>query len=536
MMKKKILIYGNCQHTHLERFLAETKLTQYFEILQVKDVYRKDKTGLTEKDLQNVDLFVHQHISKEFDPYFCSDNIKSLLKPTAQTICIPNFWFGGYHIQQTKNPIIRRNTKYSISPSGIFAYGDKFIIEALRKNKSKSEIINSLRSADFVSIDEVMKNLEQNFAEIQRREDLFKVDIPSLKFIKENFQKDNICCTVNHPNAQYFLWLTKELLNILDIDSTDVEKIKLKPFSKGFLHVPVYPAVIKALGLSFLNADIQVKQYKFYNQMYSFEDYIDYYIEHSSMGNVNGRDVIRAEAYENMLSGEVSYIESDIAKANIERLSRIYNKLSSFTDSKDNQVICGPVKVNCKAGMHKDILPGLSIFFRGGGNKIYIDSGCKFSNCQLYLGENFYANFSKSTWNSLFVNNRLHQGGVLFVGEGCSGSGVKINMLGDNLCFIDDLCLLEEGTKIFCSDAHSILNDEGFLMNQNSDVILSKKVWCGANSIILKGSNIGQDSIISPGSIYSSKEGISNAMFMGNPAKKTLDNVHWDLRNPGSLS
>lgn len=535
MMKKKILVYGNCQHTHIERFLAETKLTQYFEILRVKDVYCKDKTGLTEKDLQKVDLFVHQHVSKEFDPYFCSDNIKSLLKPTAQTICIPNFWFGGYHIQQAKNPIVRRNSKYSISPSGIFAYGDKFIVKALRENKSKSEIIDSLCSTDFVSTNEVMKNLEQNFAEIQRREDLFKVDIPSLKFIKENFQKDDICCSVNHPNANYFLWLTKELLKILDIDSTDVDKIKLKPFSKGFLHVPVYPAVIKALGLSFLNSNTQAKQYKFYNQMYSFEDYIDYYIEHSSMGNINGKDVVRVKTYRDILSGEASYIESDIAKANIERLNRIYNKLSLFDDSGENQIICGQVKVNCKPGMHKDVFPGLSIFFRGSGNRVYINSECKFSNSQLYFGENSYAHFSKSTWNSLFVNNRLHQGGLLFVGEGCSGSAVRINLLGDNLCFIDDFCLLETGTQIFCSDGHSILNDEEFLMNPNSDVILGKKVWCGTNSIILKGSNVGQNSIIFPGAVFSSRDGVSNAMFMGNPAKNTLNNVHWDLRNPGNL-
>lgn len=534
-MKKKILIYGNCQHTHLERFLAETKLTQYFDILRVKDVYRKDKTGLTEEDLKKVDLFVHQHVSREFDPYFCSDNIKSLLKPTAETICIPNFWFSGYHEQQAKNPILRRNPKYSISPSGIFAYGDKYIVAALRANKSKAEIISGLSDPNFIDSSLIEQNLKSNFDEIKRREEEFKVDIPSLTFIKSTFLQENICCTVNHPNAVYFKWLTREILKLLNIDHSEVSQIMLKPFDRGFLHVPVYPSVIKALGLHHLNSDPKAKQYKFYNQMYSFEDYVDYYVEHSTFGNVNGKDVVRFEGYKNLISGKASFIQSEISNSNINRLKRIYSKSSLFDSSQNNQVICGAVKVTCPSGLHKDIIPGLTVFFNGVGNKIYIDSETKFVNSTLLLGSDSYIHFSKSTWHSLTVNNKLHNGGVLFVGEESSGRQIKINLLGDNVCFIDDSCLLDEGTRIFCSDSHSIVNKEGFILNQNADVIFGKNVWCAANSIILKGSKIGDNSVITAGSIYSLNDGEGNSVFSGNPARLSLSDIQWKLPNPGTM-
>lgn len=69
-MKKKCMIYGNCQHTHLEHFLEQTAFTKYFDLIKVKDVYVKDKTFLDDDTLHSLDCFIFQHISHEFDPFF----------------------------------------------------------------------------------------------------------------------------------------------------------------------------------------------------------------------------------------------------------------------------------------------------------------------------------------------------------------------------------------------------------------------------------------------------------------------------------
>ncbi len=90
-MKKKCMIYGNCQHTHLEHFLEQSEFAKYFELVKVKDVYVRDKTFLDDATLSSLDCFIYQHVSAEFDPFFCTDTICSKLHPDCIRIAIPNF-------------------------------------------------------------------------------------------------------------------------------------------------------------------------------------------------------------------------------------------------------------------------------------------------------------------------------------------------------------------------------------------------------------------------------------------------------------
>ncbi|STP17767.1 putative capsule O-acetyl transferase [Escherichia coli] len=68
-MKKLCMIYGNCQHTHLQNFLEQTDFINYFNLVKVKDVYLKDKSYLDDDTLSKIDLFIYQHVSSAFDPF-----------------------------------------------------------------------------------------------------------------------------------------------------------------------------------------------------------------------------------------------------------------------------------------------------------------------------------------------------------------------------------------------------------------------------------------------------------------------------------
>lgn len=67
---KTAMIYGNCQHTHLERLLSQTDLTKSIKFHSVKDVYCKDRKFLDFETLQTLDAFIYQHVSTSFDPFF----------------------------------------------------------------------------------------------------------------------------------------------------------------------------------------------------------------------------------------------------------------------------------------------------------------------------------------------------------------------------------------------------------------------------------------------------------------------------------
>ncbi|HGY7538748.1 TPA: WcbI family polysaccharide biosynthesis putative acetyltransferase, partial [Escherichia coli] len=183
-MKKLCMIYGNCQHTHLQNFLEQTDFINYFNLVKVKDVYLKDKSYLDDDTLSKIDLFIYQHVSSTFDPFFCTDHICSKLRSDCIRISIPNFWLSAYFPQHSQNPVIRPNRKYSISPSGIFPYGDKNINSLLLANIRTENIIKIVSDPDFYDEKTITDNLTKTFNDLNQREKLNKVDIPSVPYLK----------------------------------------------------------------------------------------------------------------------------------------------------------------------------------------------------------------------------------------------------------------------------------------------------------------------------------------------------------------
>ena len=70
------------------------------------------------------------------------------------------------------------------------------------------------------------------------------------------------------------------------------------------------------------------------------------------------------------------------------------------------------------------------------------------------------------------------------------------------------------------------------IMLQTLPVNIAKNVWIG-RSIILKGSEIGENSIIGAGSVVSGKVP-ANVVYAGNPAKeiRKLDKEEFKTREP----
>lgn len=93
-------------------------------------------------------------------------------------------------------------------------------------------------------------------------------------------------------------------------------------------------------------------------------------------------------------------------------------------------------------------------------------------------------------------------------------------------CAIGDGVLISRAVRIFDSDFHKVLDEEGRQTNRPRPMRIGDHVWIGLGSIILRGSQIGDGAVISAGSVVMGKiKAGTNAV--GNPAR-SFASIRWE--------
>lgn len=113
--------------------------------------------------------------------------------------------------------------------------------------------------------------------------------------------------------------------------------------------------------------------------------------------------------------------------------------------------------------------------------------------------------------NTGFNKNRLVVAGI----------GNEINIGSD--------CIFAEHSEIWASDTHSILDIEtNKRINRDKPIKIADKVWIGNRAMIMKGVNIGSNSVIAAGSIVT-KDVQANSLEGGIPSKCLKNNIKWNI-------
>jgi acetyltransferase-like isoleucine patch superfamily enzyme len=87
--------------------------------------------------------------------------------------------------------------------------------------------------------------------------------------------------------------------------------------------------------------------------------------------------------------------------------------------------------------------------------------------------------------------------------------------------------MLSGGIKIYTTDGHSIIDmASGSRINSAEKVVIGDHVWIGADVKILKGVNIGSNSIIASSAVVT-RDVPSNSVVAGIPAKVIMHGVNW---------
>lgn len=192
---------------------------------------------------------------------------------------------------------------------------------------------------------------------------------------------------------------------------------------------------------------------------------------------------------------------------------------------------------------------------KGFGNQINL-YGCTFNRSTLVVDGNnneiFIAPNTRLSYLDIYLQGDNHR---LVIGADCCLQG-RIELLGttntisigratttfnifigafEENCSIDigDDCLFSGAIDIRTGDSHGIIDANSQRLNHPRNVKIGNHVWLGQRVIVLKGVEIGNNTVIGAGSIVS-KDIPANAIAAGVPAKVVKTGVTW-VRNLDDL-
>ncbi|MGG3838834.1 WcbI family polysaccharide biosynthesis putative acetyltransferase [Paenibacillus thiaminolyticus] len=263
---KKCIVFANCHGIPIRQYLASSAtFRQFYELVEVPMIQVCNQaTGIGDHLLSQCDLFIYMRTSDAFGPYLSTDYMLTRLPDRCIRISIGNAFFMSYYpqfISDNKEPL--------------FAYADQNVIRLLQSGVSKEMIIallsdENLYSAPFLHQyhDDFMLNLRSREAGI---------DIPLADFIEQNYRHNHLFATICHPRFQIIRYLAMNILERIHISGQEIAHVVHDTAFLELIH-PIYPSVIKHLGLSFVRPEDRV--YTLGGEILTFPEYISRYVDY----------------------------------------------------------------------------------------------------------------------------------------------------------------------------------------------------------------------------------------------------------------
>lgn len=190
--------------------------------------------------------------------------------------------------------------------------------------------------------------------------------------------------------------------------------------------------------------------------------------------------------------------------------------------------ICGK---NNSIAFNSASLKNVSFKINGDNNTIKIKEKAKLKNVSFKI---------KGNNHKIIIGNgvRFNRGGLIwFEDENCTLTIDENSTFEDvhlavtepnSSIIIGKECMFAYDIDVRTGDSHSIISSEtGERLNYAEDVCIGNHVWVAAHCKILKGSKIGDDSVIATGSIVTRKFNDKNVILGGSPAKIIKEKINW---------
>lgn len=125
-------------------------------------------------------------------------------------------------------------------------------------------------------------------------------------------------------------------------------------------------------------------------------------------------------------------------------------------------------------------------------------------------------------WNEVLVFSRgtLQLGNDFWVNTFTSFNCRKSITIGDN-------ALIGPHSLFLDTDYHRINDKQGNQTNPDKAIVIGERVWISSNVTVLKGSHIGNDSVIGACSLVMGNVLDSNSVYCGNPIRVVKSDITW---------
>jgi acetyltransferase-like isoleucine patch superfamily enzyme len=197
--------------------------------------------------------------------------------------------------------------------------------------------------------------------------------------------------------------------------------------------------------------------------------------------------------YNNVLGGNKIKIS---AKNSSEIGAALMKKTSILVNGVNNTIIIKDLSrlMNC------------NIYIQGNNNRIVINERVYLNQAELWIEDD---NNKISIGEHTSIYGKTHLAAI-------EGTSIKIG----NDCMIGD-------THFRTGDSHSIMDLNGKRINMSKDIVIGDHVWVCTQAIILKGTTVANNCIVSAGALVTKKFSEENVILGGNPARIIRSNIDW---------
>lgn len=127
--------------------------------------------------------------------------------------------------------------------------GNRYIEDMIENGMNDTDILSCVMDEDFVETVEIIDNAENSIHELYLREE--GCDIKITDYIEENYKEEQLFYSKNHPNERLLNEYVNRLVEYLGYKRRrfSIVDILINCGSLKGQDMPVYPCVVKALGL-----------------------------------------------------------------------------------------------------------------------------------------------------------------------------------------------------------------------------------------------------------------------------------------------
>lgn len=178
------------------------------------------------------------------------------------------------------------------------------------------------------------------------------------------------------------------------------------------------------------------------------------------------------------------------------------------------------------------LLKAVKIRFKGSGNTVIVGDFSQLSGVEMYIsGNNNVVDIG--SWCTLVktVFCLEDDGNKITVGQGSRFLGkTELSAIESTQITIGKECLFSSEIFARTGDSHSLLDLSGKRINPSRDIAVGDHVWIGLRATLLKGAQVGADSVVGAGALVTSPHPEKNCVLAGVPAKVVKTGVNWYIR------